>query len=285
MMDTSLRSSWLSLLLALCVPVLVASPAHAADPTVSECLSASDASLTSAGNHQLRAERRALLICASPSCPTEIKKECARRVDEVNAALPTVVFEAKNGAGKDLTDVKVSMDGEVLAERLDGTALAVDPGKHTFVFETAGEATVTEELVTREGEKGRRETIQFGTPAAPATGGGSHDAGANGGGLSRQKVAAIVVASIGVASLGTGGAFGVIAMQKKKDAEKLCPGDECPDQTGSDAWSKAKTAGTISTIGFAVGGAAIAGAALLWFTAPQAQLEVGLGSIHVRGTF
>jgi hypothetical protein len=50
-----------------------------------------------------------------------------RRVDEINAAIPTVIFEAKDGAGGDLSAVRVTMDGEVLAERLEGTALSINP--------------------------------------------------------------------------------------------------------------------------------------------------------------
>jgi hypothetical protein len=103
-----------------------------------------------------------------------------------------------------------------------------------------------------------------------------------------QKVLAIVTAGVGVVGLGMGGTFGVIAMNKKSDAQRLCP-DDCVDKHGADAWSEAKTAGNISTISFIVGGAALAGAAVLWFTAGSseqtAELGVGLGAVHLRGTF
>jgi len=269
--------------------LLVGSPARAADPTVPECLAASDASLKSGNEHQLRAERTELLICSSSSCPSEIRKECMRRVDEVSASIPTIVFEVKDPGGIDLSDVKVTMDGEVLAERLDGTALAIDPGLHTFVFEAPNQPSVSKQLVIREAEKDRKESIQLGVaaegagaqqPVAPA-------ASSSGGGMPAQKVAAIVALGIGVAGVATGSVFGVMAMQKKDDAEKLCPA-ECADKKGTDAWSDAKQAGTFSTIGFIVGGVGLAGAALLWFTAPsstQAQVGIGPGSIQLRGSF
>lgn len=265
-------------------------PALAADPSTSECLAASEASLNDSNEHALRAERRHLLVCSAGSCPTEIRKECMRRVEEVNAAMPALVFEAKKGDGTDLTDVKVTMDGEVLTDHLDGRALEVDPGKHTFVFETEGEDSITKELVVAEGVKDRRESVVFGpVPVSGAGAGGPADAGDQAkGGMPTQRVVALVAGGLGVASVGTGAVFGVMAMQKKQDAEKICPHD-CPDKTGVDAWHNAKTFGTVSTITFAAGGALLAGAAVLWFTASpskrSAEVGVGLGSVQIRGTW
>ena len=142
--------------------LLLSASARAADPTTADCLAASEASFKSGNDHKLRAERAQLLICASPNCPADIRKECARRVDEVNAAIPTIIFEAKGASGADLSAVKVTMDGEVLAERLEGSALSIDPGEHTFVFETAGQPSLTKQFVIGEAQKERREAISFG---------------------------------------------------------------------------------------------------------------------------
>jgi hypothetical protein len=271
--------------------LFLCSPAFAAEPTTSECLAASDASLKDGNEHQLRAERRHLLVCAASSCPSDIRKECTRRVEEVNAAMPALVFEAKNGAGNDLSDVKVMMDGEVLADHLNGTALVVDPGKHSFVFEAQGEDSITKELVVREGEKDRRETIQFGHVAAPVAGpvgATPADGGEASGGMPTQRAVAIVLGGVGVAGVGVGSAFGVMAMQRKKDAQKMCP-NECADQRGADAWQRAGTAATISTVSFVAGGVLLAGAAVLWFTAgpasQPAEVVVGVGNVQIRGSF
>jgi len=268
--------------------LLLCRPALAADPSTSECLTASEASLKDGNDHALRSERRHLLVCSAGSCPTEIRKECMRRVEDVNAAMPALVFEAKKGDGTDLTDVKVTMDGEVLADHLDGRAIEVDPGKHTFVFETTGEDAITKELVVNEGVKDRRESVVFGPiPAGDAGGGVTAGGGEQAqGGLSTQRVVALVAGGVGVAGLATGGVFGVMAMQKKQDAQKICPHD-CPDKAGVDAWHSATTFGTVSTIAFVAGGALVAGAAVLWFTSPSKKAEVGLGlgNVQLRGSF
>ena len=150
------------------VALLVPRPAHAARPTVAECLAASDASLQAGNEHKLRAERADLLVCAASSCPVDIRKECARRVEEVNGKLPTVIFEARDTAGNDRSAVRVTLDGELLTERLEGTAVSIDPGEHTFLFEAAGETAVTKKLVVRQGQKDRREAVVF-LSSAPAS--------------------------------------------------------------------------------------------------------------------
>jgi hypothetical protein len=282
--------------LATCA-ILWCPPAFAADPTTADCLAASEASLKAGNEHHLRADRSQLLVCSSTNCPADIRLEClecVRRVDEVNAAIPTIIFEAKDAAGNDLSAVKVTMDGEVLAERLEGSALSLDPGEHTFVFETAGQPPLEKKFVIRESQKDRREAIRFGGPAAapvpgtppvdyPQSPEPSH-------GLGTQKILGIVAAGVGVVGLGVGSAFGLIAMSKKSDAQKICP-DKCADESGVNAWSDAVSAGNVSTALFIVVGVGIAGAAVLWFTAPSSsgvaspQVGFGFGSVQVKGTW
>jgi hypothetical protein len=269
--------------------------ALAADPTTADCLAASEASLKAANVHHLRAERGYLLICAASSCPGDIRKECLRRVDEVNADIPTMVFSARDGSsGNELSAVKVTMDGEVLAERLEGTAVSIDPGEHTFTFETPGQTTLTKQFLVQQAQKDRRETIVFGAPPSTtvATGvtssplpGTPPPAGRNGG-LGTQRALAIAAWGIGLAGIGVGAAFGLVAMSDKNDAQNQCP-NSCATQAGVDAWHKAGTAATASTIGFVAGGVGVVGGLLLWFTAPRTntQLAIGPTELQLRGTW
>jgi hypothetical protein len=288
------RASWTTA----AVLLLAAFDARAASPTTPECLAASDASLKLGNDHKLRAERAQLLVCADASCPADIRLECARRVDEVNAQVPTLIFAAKDASGADLSAVKVTMDGEVLAERLEGAAFSIDPGEHTFTFETPGQAPVTKTLIIQEAQKDRHESVVFGTPAstgAPLPPGepplSSDVTSAQGGyGMSAQRVLALVAGGIGVVGLGIGTAFGVMAISKKSDAESACPGTPCATQTGSNRWSDAASTGNVSTVGFIVGGVGIAGGLVLWLTAKpssdralSAQVGLGVGAIQVRG--
>lgn len=279
------------------------SVAHAADPTNADCLAASEASLKAGNAHHLRAERSELLVCSSSNCPSDIRKECLHRVDEVNAAIPTVIFQAKDGVGNDLVAVRVTLDGEVLAERLEGTPLSIDPGEHTFVFETPGQPSVQKHFVIQEGQKDQRESIAFGTPilappqagppqgSAFAPGTPSSSTPDNGEGLSTPKIVAIVAGGVGVVGLGVGSAFGLVAISKKSDAQNACPG-ECADQAGVGKWRDAKSAAQVSDVAFVVGAVGLGAAAVLWFVVKSppaseatAQVGFGLGSVELKGAW
>jgi hypothetical protein len=137
---------------------------QAADPSTAECLAATESSVKLGNEHKLRAERAQFLVCAAASCPADIRKDCASQAESVSAQIPTIIFAAKDPSGADLSAVKVTMDGEVLTERLAGIALSIDPGEHTFTFETAGQSPVTTKFMIQQAQKDRRELVTFGSP-------------------------------------------------------------------------------------------------------------------------
>ncbi|MGH7436913.1 MAG: hypothetical protein ACRENE_14670, partial [Polyangiaceae bacterium] len=69
------------------------------EPTVRECLAASNASAKLRSEHKLREAREKLVVCVSSSCPSEIREECTRRMDRVTTALPSVVFRRSTARG------------------------------------------------------------------------------------------------------------------------------------------------------------------------------------------
>jgi hypothetical protein len=260
--------------------------ARGADPTTADCVGATEAALTSDGQRKLRTERSQLLVCASMTCPTDVRKECLQRIDEVNTQIPTIVFAAKDASGADLGAVRVTMDGELLAERLEGIPISVDPGEHTFGFQAAGQAPVTKTLVIQQAQKDRRELITFGNRALLLASPDSASSKAS----HTQKTLALVAGGVGVLGLGIGTAIGVMALSKRSDASNLCP-NACATQAGVNLWNDASTLGNVSTVGLIVGGVALAGGAVLWFTVPRsvgavsAQVGAGFGDIQARGSW
>jgi hypothetical protein len=146
----------------------IVSDARADDPTKEQCMSANEAaqSLRQAG--RLEAARAQLVTCINKSCSTAVRDDCNERLNEVAKAMPTIVFTAKGPGDADLVAVRVTMDGGRLADRLDGTALSVDPGEHTFEFTTEGFAPISKKLVVREGVTGRQEAVAFASSSIPA---------------------------------------------------------------------------------------------------------------------
>ena len=180
------------------------------------------------------------------------------------------------------------MDDEPLTDRLDGTPRAIDPGTHSFTFRMEGEAPVTRTFVIQEGQQDRRELVTFRAPvvppvstvASPPIATPSTQASAD---MSAQKVLALVATGIGVAGIGTGTAFGVVALSRKNAAQSECPG-QCATQDGVNKWNDVVAAGNISTIGFVVGGVGLAAGVAWWLTAPSfgGSAQVGLGPGELR---
>jgi hypothetical protein len=140
--------------------------ALAADPTIAECLAANADAANLSNEHKPVEAQRALLSCAASSCPSEIQQDCAARVAEVTAAIPTIVFELQDAAGNDLSSVAITADGAPAGNAAAGTAIALDPGEHTFTFVAPGQAAVEKRFVLVEGAKNRRERIRIGEQTA-----------------------------------------------------------------------------------------------------------------------
>jgi hypothetical protein len=85
---------------------------------------------------------------------------------DVEKLTPTVVFGAR-AHGSEVTDVRVSVDGELVAARIDGKPIALDPGEHRFRFERAGETPVEQTSVVLAGEKERLVDVRFGPEPVP----------------------------------------------------------------------------------------------------------------------
>jgi hypothetical protein len=115
---------------------------------------------------KLREAREGFMTCARAVCPDAIRQDCTRWVTEVDASLPTVVFEAVWADGRDVAGLTVMLDGQPLADAGAGRAVALDPGKHTFRFEAPGAAAIETQNVIREGEKNRILHVAL-APGAP----------------------------------------------------------------------------------------------------------------------
>lgn len=85
----------------------------------------------------------------------------------------------------------------------------------------------------------------------------------------------LAVGAVGVAGVGVGSGFGLVAMSKQHTANGVCDGNACATQVGVDAAHAARRDAAISTIGFAAGGALLATGAALFLLGGDRQREPG----------
>ena len=243
--------------------------AHADDRE--QCASAADQAQQLRDEGKYRRAREQLITCARDVCPAPIKRDCLEWLSQVESTAPTVVFGAKDGT-KDLSDVKVYVDGAVVTERLDGKPVQMDLGKHTVKFEYQGQ-TKDEEVIIGAGQKNRNVTVTFGGAAAAgggAVGGPAGPPPAESG--SGSLVPAIIVGGIGVLALGSFAVFGLGGKSDVSDLEKTCK----PRCAESDV-DAARTKLLIADISLGVGIVALGVATYLVIARPKIEPNVKTG--------
>jgi hypothetical protein len=194
--------------------------------TKAECAKAYESSQEQKGQGHLREARQNLVTCSQSACPGFIKKDCAKWLSEVENLMPSVVFSAKDG-GKDVTDVSVSLGDEVLAQSLDGHAVDMDPGTHTFVFESAKYGRKEVEVLVKEGKKAQSVEVQFAIEKSEAPRPDTNDGDRGTTGISTEessgrKTIAYVLAGVGAVGLG---GFAYFALSGKSDQNGLACAD------------------------------------------------------------
>jgi hypothetical protein len=226
------------------------------------------------GQSSLLEARERLRTCMRAGCKDWMIADCSKWLGEVEQRIPTVVFAARNTAGRDLTDVTVTSEtGGPIVSKLDGRTVEMDPGERTFVFVEPGGGRRERRVLVREGEKAQNVVATFdATPEELASAELQHGApprssAATSRGSSTMRVVGYGIGGAGIVGLGLGAFFGFRAMSEKAKAncdpvEKLC--DAEPLDT-------ANSSASVATAGFIVGGMLLAGGIALVLLSPSTR--------------
>jgi hypothetical protein len=217
--------------------------------------------------HALLGARDQLLVCARPPCPSAFQPECAEWLAAVQKAIPSIVIAARGANGHDIADAQLYVDGHLLAERLDGKSVELDPGPHALRVTTRAGASVTADVVLNEGEKDRVVVLEFTASepdARPATAGTIapspaevRPASPNGG----APVLAYVSAGFALAAGGVGTYFGLSGVSERSHCTP-----HCSDTVRHDVYSSKFP---IADVSFAVAALAAGLAVYFFWTAPR----------------
>jgi hypothetical protein len=300
--------SWLRGAVVVALLLAAGRQAWAADKvTAASCVQANEQASTLRASGKLRDARTQLRLCSAQGCPAAVRKDCIAGAAQADADVPTVAFAVQDADGNDLSAVTVSLDGQPLADKLDGKAIDVDPGEHLFRFESAGQPTVEKRLVIVEGEKNRRERITMGEPkpapvvavvpvAPPPV---VHRQPPN-----KVKSAGLVVGATGLGLLAVGGLSGLLATLDWSAAKNACGPTyplSCRDQpTANSDHKSTEVAGAVADIALGVGAVAlVTGGVMILWPAPEGdrvgaarptltvapQVGAGTGGVLLRGSF
>jgi hypothetical protein len=239
----------------------LSSLAHAADADKdkdvrAECVSAFETSQELRASGDLVTARSRLVSCVRPECPSSVRTECAKWLEQVEREQPSFVAAAK-ADGEDRLDVKVEMDGKLVQETLDGKASPVNPGAHQFRFYLPPFQPIEKRVVLSEGDKLRAISVEFTSPkpAAAAVLPAPTPAPVR----THRPVPAPVYVLGGVAVLGS---------SKQSDLEK-----SCAPSCAHDDVKEVRRNYLFADVSMGVGAAALLTGAILYFTRPERPIE------------
>ena len=263
-----------------------------AEPTKDECVDADTHGQDARAAGKFRDARAQFEICVSPACPAIVRSDCTERLDDVTKNAPSIIFEVKDASGADLAQTSVTMDGKPLLTHLDGKAVPVDTGDHTFVFTAQGHLPNTQHVLVHDGDQGRHVRIVIGAtatqepsevsepvapvapvPVTPVTPTAPYWTG--------RRIAGVVTLGVGAVALGIGGVIGLVGLGQFNQATTE------PFPAAHDDSLTAIATGNVAT-GVVIAGGVIAAAGLvIWLTAPSAHVQVGASGsgAWLRGTF
>ncbi len=245
-------------LLAACAVIasLAALAPSAGADEKSACVASYERSQVLRRDHRFQRAREELKSCSRVSCPALVRNDCITWLDQVMTAYPSIAIRAvKDGA--DVANVKVIEDNEIVATRLDGTSLEVEPGEHSFRFETEGAPPVVLTLVVREREKDRVVPVSFVSPhhvdvAAPL--------------LATRPTPIGVYALAGLGVVG-GVSFAVLGGVGKGDESSLR--GSCSPSCSQSSIDKVRSEYVAADVALGVGGAALVAAGVWYLLRPS----------------
>ncbi|MBS2019189.1 MAG: hypothetical protein JST00_40350 [Deltaproteobacteria bacterium] len=200
----------------------------------------------------------------------------------------------------------VTIDGENLPLANLNMNRPVDPGEHVVeatapgFLKATGKVTLPEGgidslALTMEVDPNAPKAVPQANPDAPAADGAGAPAAATS--TKKDRLPAYIAFGVGGAGVLIGGISGLVAVGKKSDLSDACPNNVCPSAASQDVIDSGKSAATVSTVGFVIGGLGIATGVVLLLTngmgsssgkpaaGPTVRPLVGAGQAGVAGTF
>lgn len=246
---------------------LSASPARA-EGAKQRCIAAFEEGQRAEMAGDLRRAIEELKTCAVSSCPAVAQRECSHLLEVARAAIPAVQFEVRFAADLGTRPVMLSVDGGE-AWRYEGEVLRVNPGKHQFVFQCEGCATVVRRIVFSERDSKRKEVVLKPAREAARVPDAPTRYSRTGGTTLRDKV---ILGS--AAALATVGGLGFIgfALDARHGERALL---ECSPYCSGARIADVKRSYLLANVSLGGGLLALGGATLWWFGLRRTPQEAG----------
>lgn len=214
---------------------------------------------------------------------TDREDTARKRAEALRPRVPRLLVTVSDAVAAQ-KGLVVTRDGTPIDVAVWGRDLPIDPGEHRIAATAAGKQPWELRVEVAEGA-----TVPVAVPAlvdvpdqapgpglGPAKGPGAAP-GADASAGRGQRMLAVGAGVVGLAGVAVGSIFGLMASSTWDDAQAGCAGGDTKRCTpaSQSLGDDASTQATVATVGFVVGGVGLAGAAVLWLTAPSAPSRQG----------
>lgn len=226
--------------------------------TVSMCLAQHTDGQKLRKDGKLVEARAAFKQCSIPGCPDQIIRDCIDWSEQVDKQMPSIGFNV-TADGVPRTDVQVFVDGSLIASKLEGKALELNPGIHRARVVLPGFDAIETEFVASEGVKFHVIEVPFKTaaPSGPAE-------------VEMHRpipASAYVFAAVGTAAAISGAGWGIATMSLRSELEA-----SCKHNCQTEAVNVLKQRALFTDVSWGVSIASFATAATLYFLRPEKPL-------------
>jgi hypothetical protein len=240
---------------------------------VKDCLNAYENTQLLRRKEQFLEAKTQAQACSKESCRAALRSDCLVWLKEIDNETPTIILSAKTSVGEEF-DVKVYVDDRLLVSKLDGSALAVNPGGYRIRFEAQGYLPVEQKIIIKVGEKNRNVSVDLkkiartlnSASAASVSVPSIHPPPPV---PTHRPVPTVVYALGGAAILATAGfvALGLSGIADKDKFEKTC----APFCSNGES-SQVTTKFLLADVSLGIGVVSLAVAGYLWWTRPNVPM-------------
>jgi len=240
---------------------------------------------------------------ARASSQLDREKAATNRAQKLEPRLPRLLVNVPEGSKT--PGLEIRRNGMLVGSAQWGVPLPVDPGEVELTASAPGKQTLRQTLRVEEGKTASYNlpVLAQGDPAAapPDAGAPAPPPAAAPAPLAPTPVAPpdapaaksggnapliLTLAGVGVVGIGVGTVFALTAKTKYNESKAECDPEDLNScsPTGVTLRNDARGKGDIASVGFIVGGVALAGAGIVWLASGSSSEKKSAATAHVRAT-
>jgi hypothetical protein len=217
--------------------------------------------------------RERFRACASSGCPKLMIEQCSDWVRQAETNVPSVLIVVRDSQGRDVSDVKVTLDGSDLGTRWVGIPVETNPGSHRVVAMRRGERAERKFVAVLAEKQKKIEVLFAASPGERRAASGSQEIRSD---RAAPPWAGYALLGVGAVAFGVGTYLGIDTLRQQRDLK------ECRGHCDADDVDRGKRTALLADVAFGVGLVSIALGGYLVLSADSGRKGAKILSLEGR---